>query len=866
MLQHTEKASGFLTKLNPAVPIILGLEWLRLHDPSISWAKNTVTFNSHFCRQHCLKDGHPITVAGLTKEDEQIRQPALAQIHATELLPKNGMEDRPSKSTPGKVVLDSSMSEDKEQPPSPGPVPSTLPSQGNKKKKEPRLPAKVVGGVRLPHRMQNRHPSPLPVKKSPNPERQEELESLDIRFIGAAPFAHLAKQKRNQISRIDLRHLGSHKALSEQDLLALDELKEQDFKKLLQGESTDEDKAHFPECFQSFIKDHEDKIFLNRVTEEDIDKFLETKEPLSKEEILKRLPPEYHEFVDVFPREADKLPPHRPFDHKIELKSGGEPPCYKNRPFSVRELEVIKKYLDDHLQKNFIRQSTSSAAAPILLAKKPGGGIRVCVDYRGLNALTMKNRYPIPLIRETLDSLCNAKYYTKLDIIAAFNKPRMVEGEEWKTAFLTRYGLFEYLVMPFGLQNAPATFQHYINSVLHEFLDKFASAYLDDIIVYSKSKKEHREHVRKILQALQKAGLQIDIKKCEFTVQETKYLGLIITSDGIKMDPQKVKAILDWKFPMGIKDLQSFLGFANFYRRFIKGYSTIARPLTDMLKNTGPWLLSEEAKTAFESLKKAFTSAPVLAYFDPKKKTVLETDASNWASGGVLSQYGEDGVLRPVAYFSSKHSPQECNYEIYDKELLAIVKTLEEWRPELEGIEEQFEVITDHKNLQHFMTTKLLNQRQVRWSEFLSRFNFRIVYRPGKLADRPDALSRKAEDQPLSKTDHSDDRIKHRYQQVLKEYNISPGMGPTQVTGLQIYALDTESSTDDMISSCYKVNADIQDMLVALRDSSIRQWPQHLRKKLRIAMSECEVIEDRIYYRGRLWIPEDTPQYHDKGS
>ena len=315
LLQHTEKASGFLTKLNPAVPIILGLEWLRLHDPSISWAKNTVTFNSHFCRQHCLKDGHPITVAGLTKEDEQIRQPALAQIHATELLPKNGMEDRPSKSTPGKVVLDSSMSEDKEQPPSPGPVPSTLPSQGNKKKKEPRLPAKVVGGVRLPHRMQNRHPSPLPVNKSPNPERQEELESLDIRFIGAAPFAHLAKQKRNQISRIDLRHLGSHKALSEQDLLALNELKEQDFKKLLQGESTDEDKAHFPECFQSFIKDHEDKIFLNRVTEEDIDKFLETKEPLSKEEILKRLPPEYHEFVDVFPREADKLPPHRPFDH-----------------------------------------------------------------------------------------------------------------------------------------------------------------------------------------------------------------------------------------------------------------------------------------------------------------------------------------------------------------------------------------------------------------------------------------------------------------------------------------------------------------------------------------------------------------------
>jgi RNase H-like domain found in reverse transcriptase/Reverse transcriptase (RNA-dependent DNA polymerase) len=233
--------------------------------------------------------------------------------------------------------------------------------------------------------------------------------------------------------------------------------------------------------------------------------------------------------------------------------------------------------------------------------------------------------------------------------------------------------------MPFGLQNAPATFQHYINSVLHEFLDKFASAYLDDIIIYSRSRKVHREHVRKVLQALQKAGLQIDINKCEFTVQETKYLGLIITNEGIKMDPQKVKAILDWKFPIGIKDLQSFLGFANFYRRFIKGFSTIARPLTSMLKKTGPWSFSEEARTAFESLKKAFTSAPVLAYFDPRKKTILETDASDWASGGILSQYGEDGILHPVAYFSAKHSPQECNYEIYDKELLAIVKALEEW-------------------------------------------------------------------------------------------------------------------------------------------------------------------------------------------
>lgn len=246
----------------------------------------------------------------------------------------------------------------------------------------------------------------------------------------------------------------------------MDGLKEEDFKRLLQGKSTNEDKARFPETFQSLIKDHEDKLFLNRIAEEDIDKFLKGKEPMSKEKILEKLPSEHHGFVEVFlPKEADELPPHRPFDHMIELKPGEMPPYYKNRPLSARVLEVVKKYLDDHLQKRFIRPSTSSAAAPILLAKKPGGGIRVCVNYRGLNALTAKNRYPIPLIRETLDALCHAKYYTKLDVIAAFNRLRMAEGEERKTAFLTRYGLFEYLVMPFGLQTAPATFQHFINSI-----------------------------------------------------------------------------------------------------------------------------------------------------------------------------------------------------------------------------------------------------------------------------------------------------------------------------------------------------------------------------------------------------------------
>ena len=207
------------------------------------------------------------------------------------------------------------------------------------------------------------------------------------------------------------------------------------------------------------------------------------------------------------------------------------------------ELLVLKQYLDDHLKKCFIRPSSSPYSSPILFVRKPSGGLRLCVDYRGLNAVTVKNRYPLPLIKETLDQIAGCSYFTKLDIIAAFNKLRMAPGDEKLTAFKTSYGLYEYLVMPFGLANAPSSFQHYINDVLHEFLGCFATAYIDDILIFSKSLKEHRRHVRQVLEKLRAAGLQLDIEKCEFHQPEVKYLGLVIGKDGIKMDPAKVAAI-----------------------------------------------------------------------------------------------------------------------------------------------------------------------------------------------------------------------------------------------------------------------------------------------------------------------------------
>ena len=502
----------------------------------------------------------------------------------------------------------------------------------------------------------------------------------------------------------------------------------------------------------------------------DIEKALRVRQPTDPKT---KLPEHYHAFLDVFDRKiADTLPQHRgpEIDHKIVLETVDgkptEPPWGPLYGMSRGELLVLRRTLTELLDKGFIRVSNSPAGAPVLFAKKPGGGLRFCVDYRALNKLTKKDRYPLPLINETLERIGKARWFTKLDVNAAFYKLRINEGDEWKTAFRTRYGLFEWLVTPFGLANAPSTFQRYINWTLRDFLDEFASAYLDDILIFtSGSLKKHREHVAKVLQRLKDAGLQLDIDKCEFEVESTKYLGFIIEAGkGIRMDPAKVKAIVEWEAPRSVKGVRAFIGFANFYRRFIKQFSEIARPLTELTKKDAVFKWSEEANAAFERLKKMFTSAPILMQFDPDRETVVETDSSGYVVGGLLSQYDDDGVLRPCAYFSKRNTPAECNYEIYDKELLAIVRCLEEWSPELRSTKE-FKIITDHKNLKYFATMRRLTERQIRWAEILSQFNFTITYRPGKEGILPDTLSRREQDMPKGV---EDERLRHREMLLLK--------------------------------------------------------------------------------------------------
>jgi len=455
-----------------------------------------------------------------------------------------------------------------------------------------------------------------------------------------------------------------------------------------------------------------------------------------------KLPAKYEEYRDVFEKKnADTLPQHRPYDCGIELQEDAQPPFGPIYSLSQNELAALRDYLDENLAKNFIQHSKSPTGAPILFVKKKDGSLRMCVDYRGLNKVTIKNRYPLPLISGLLDQLGQAKIYTKLDLRGAYNLVRIKEGDKWKTAFRTRYGHFEYNVMPFGLTNAPAVFQHLMNDVFREFLDDFVVCYLDDILVFSQNEEEHINHVRLVLEKLRTAGLYAKLEKCVFHQPQVEFLGYIISGEGLSMDPQKIRTVIEWKKSATIRDVQCFLGFANFYRIFIQNYSKIAAPLTRLTcKNKLEW--NAEADQAFETLKKAFTTAPILTHPDFQKPFFLETDASDFALGAVLSQPDKDGHLHPVAFHSRKFTATEINYEIHDKELLAIVDSFQEWRHFLEGAQHLVTVHTDHKNLEYFMSAKVLNRRQARWSISLSRFNFVITYRPGSKQIQSDALSR----------------------------------------------------------------------------------------------------------------------------
>lgn len=356
--------------------------------------------------------------------------------------------------------------------------------------------------------------------------------------------------------------------------------------------------------------------------------------------------------------------------------------------------------------------------------------------------MTIKNKYPLPLISELIDKFKNARYITKMDVQWGFNNIRIKEGDEWKGAFKTSRGLFEPTVMLFGMTNSPATFQTFMNHVLREeIVNSILIVYMDNIFIFSMDLNKHRQVVRQVLGKLRDNGLTIKGPKCEFEVQETACLGLIVGNGKARMDPVKVDAITEWPAPTTKKSLQTFLGFTNFYRRFIQEYADLARPL-HALTGSAPWEWKDEQEKSFTELKKRMSAQPILALPNDYRDYEVEMDASDYALGGILSQKQLDGTYHPLAYISKALNHTERNYEIYDKEMLAIMHALDQWRQYLLGAKSKFKIFTDHQNLQYFRKLQKLNRRQARWASELADYDFKLVHRPGKLNGKADALSR----------------------------------------------------------------------------------------------------------------------------
>jgi transposase InsO family protein len=423
------------------------------------------------------------------------------------------------------------------------------------------------------------------------------------------------------------------------------------------------------------------------------------------------------------------------YSFSIDLLPGAQPKAHRQFRLTPAEREELNSQVEKLIKKQWIQPSSSAWAAPVLFAPKPGGKLRLCIDYRSLNNATVKNSYPLPRIDDIFDALKSPKYFTALDLASGYHQFPVEPKDIPKTAFRTSNGLYEWKVMPFGLANAPAIFQNAMNSILAKHIAKgFCLVYLDDILIFSSCEKEHSKHVDLILTCLDEAQLFCQPAKCKWAQTSLKYLGHIITCDGIKVDPAKVAVVQDWPAPVDKGQLRAFLGLTNYFRKFIPHYATTSSSLTHLTRDV-PFNWTQRCAEAFAALKACLLNAPTLAI--PNEALVFQvyTDASITGVGGVLIQEG-----KPVAYCGRKLIPAEVNYSTTEQELLAIVYATQQWRHYLEG--PTWELHTDHQPLVWIKTQPHLSRRQTRWLEWLSRFHIEYHYIPGKLNVLADALSR----------------------------------------------------------------------------------------------------------------------------
>ena len=414
------------------------------------------------------------------------------------------------------------------------------------------------------------------------------------------------------------------------------------------------------------------------------------------------LPPEYERFKPVFSKEATaSLPPSRPYDHEINLNDTFIPKIGKLYPLTPEERQATEAFIDEHLASGKIRPSNSPQASPFFIIKKKDSGLSPCQDYQYINEHTVHDAYPLPLISELIDKLQGAKIFTKFNVRWGYNNFRIKDGHQWKAAFVTHRGLFKPTVI-----------------------------------------------------RIMNLNLHLKLEKCTFTTTEVEYLGMVVCPGQLAMDPVKLDGIAKWPKPTKVKDVRSFLGFANFYRRFISDYSNVARPLIDLTKKNLPWTWTDTHDAAFHTLKSLFLTKPILQLPDPSCPFALSTDTSKHASGTILLQMDANGNWHPCSYLSQSFSPAERNYDIYDRELLAIIHALKTWRHYLHGSPFPVQIFTNHKNLTFFRSPQRLNCCQAPWLLDLVDFDLQLTHVPDSHLAGPDALSCRPNLLPPSNTNN----------------------------------------------------------------------------------------------------------------
>ncbi|WVZ84290.1 hypothetical protein U9M48_031340 [Paspalum notatum var. saurae] len=512
------------------------------------------------------------------------------------------------------------------------------------------------------------------------------------------------------------------------------------------------------------------------------------------------------DYLDMFPEELPRLPPDRDVEFKIDLVPGITP--VSRRPYRIApdELRELKVQLQEQLDKGFIRPSSSPW--PSLLKRRTKVVKRLCVNYRPLNAVTIKNKYPLPHIDILFDQIAGTKVFSKIDLRSTYYQIKIREEDIPKIAFSTRYGLYEYLVMSFGLTNAPAFFMYMMNSVFMNELDKFVVVFIDDILIYSKSEKEHEEHLKIVLTRLREHKLYAKFSKCAFWLKEVSFLGHILCEKGVAVDPSKVKDVLNWKQPE-----TSFLGLVGYYRRFIKEFSKTAKPMTSLTKKNTKCLWSLTCEEAFQTLKKLLTSAPVLAQPDIAKPFDVYCDASGNGLGCVLMQEG-----RVIAYASRQLRKHEANYPTHEVRHYLLGNTCH--------------IYTDHKSLKYILTQPELNMRQQRWLELIKDYDLEIHYHPGKANVVVDALSRKAhcnfiEARPIVRVLCCE----------MDEVEI-----PTEQPA-ELYSLIIELAIKDLVIAAQK-----QDKGMA-----------HIREGISDKQKACFTLDEQgvLWFKNRLVVPKD---------